>query len=307
LKIRYLHILASIALLIGGLTTSAVLAATYALPQNGDDVVGHTYTVRVQAGETIDGIAHANGVGLHEILEANPRVNPMALRVGQKVLIPAQYILPKYRKGIVINLPELRLYWFHKDGQTVETFPVGIGRAGWRTPTGITRVIKKAKNPVWNVPVSIRRETLATTGEELPPRVAPGPDNPLGPRALYLGLPGILIHGNNDPDAIGVLASAGCIRMFNQDVIGLYDQVETGTPVYVINQPIKAGTKEGKLYIEAHVPFGEANDSSNLDDETLMATISRGVDHQAADINWRKAKRVASEHRGSPKAVGNIN
>jgi lipoprotein-anchoring transpeptidase ErfK/SrfK len=174
-------------------------------------------------------------------------------REGTRVILPTQHILPDTpREGLVLNLPEMRLYYYPKPStgkpRTVVTFPVSIGRMDWATPLGLTRVTAKVINPVWYPPASIRAEH-EQEGQALPPEVAAGPDNPLGQYALQLGRPGYLIHGTDRPYGIGMRATHGCIRLYPEDIQRLFEEVPVGTPVRIVNQPYKAGWYRGVLYL----------------------------------------------------------
>jgi len=193
---------------------SQLWAARFPMPPKGEDVVGSNFTVRAEPSETLTAIGERYGIGHHEMLEANPRLSENELSGGEEVIVPNQFVLPHYRKGIVINVAECRLYYFTPDGRYVLTYPVGLGRKGWRTPTVSTTVIRKAVKPTWTVPDSIHNYVYEQTGKWLPHVVEPGPENPLGPYAMYLGKHGYLIHGTNQPWSIGKLISAGCIRLY---------------------------------------------------------------------------------------------
>lgn len=186
-----------VSFVLGLLLLPMVLASEYTMPPIGDDIIGQNYTITVQIKDSLTAIREKHDVSYEELIEANPAINFYKLKVGQKVIIPKQFILPKFRRGIVINIPELRLYYFTPDGKNVYTFPIGLGREGWRTPIAAAQVVSKNEDPVWYVPKSIRDYVLNKTGEELPTSVPPGPKNPLGKYALYLSLNGYLIHGTN--------------------------------------------------------------------------------------------------------------
>jgi L,D-transpeptidase ErfK/SrfK len=153
------------------------------------------------------------------------------------------------RTGIVINIAELRLYYYPevREGETprVESYPIGIGREGYDTPLGITETTMRLEDPAWYPPRSMREEA-AERGEPPPEVVPPGPDNPLGRHAVLLDIPGYLIHGTNDPDGIGMRASRGCIRMFPEDIETVFNNVSVGTQVNIIDQPIKVGWQDGQ-------------------------------------------------------------
>jgi L,D-transpeptidase ErfK/SrfK len=285
------------------LATSSGLAAKYPMPSPGNDLVGELITTYAEPGDTIDDIGDRYGVGLHEMLEANPRLGQGELYGGERILIPTQFVLPKYRKGIVINLAECRLYYFTADGTTVYTYPVGLGRKGWRTPTTSTSVIRKTPDPVWSVPPSIHNYVYEQTGHWLPDVVPPGPENPLGPYAIYLGTHGYLIHGTNQPWSIGKLISAGCIRLFNADVTELYQQVKTGTPVKIIHQPYKAGWQNGMLYLEAHVPVNIGEPPSELNMLSPRKELLT-ANHKQQMIDWQSVWQILEQKNGVPEPIG---
>ncbi|MCA8864602.1 L,D-transpeptidase family protein [Halomonas sp. SBBP1] len=222
---------------------TSVSQGHYLLPASGN-TVGENYTVRVENEEdTLLDIAHAHGIGYEEIRRANPDVSFWVPGKGTQVHIPAQFILPNVeRKGIVINIAELRLYYYPeaRDGETssVQTYPIGIGRDGFNTPFGITKTTMRLEDPAWYPPASVRREA-AERGDPPPSVVPPGPDNPLGKYAILLDIPGYLIHGTNRPDGIGMRASRGCIRLHADDIKALFDQVRVGTQVNIINEPVR--------------------------------------------------------------------
>jgi L,D-transpeptidase ErfK/SrfK len=278
-------------------------AAQYPMPAPGNDLVGELTSVRAEPGETAGSIGDRYGIGIHEMLEANPTLSTNELSGGEEVLIPTQYVLPKFRKGIVINLAECRLYYFDQEGRTVFTYPVGLGRSGWRTPTTTTTIIRKTTNPTWTVPSSIHKYVYEQTGNWLPNVVPPGPENPLGPYAMYLGTHGYLIHGTNQPWSIGKLISAGCIRLFNADVSELYAHVKTGTPVKIIHQPYKAGWQNGKLYLEAHIPLNLKEAPSDLNMVSPEKSL-QAANRNKQDINWRSVQQILTQQHGVPEPVG---
>lgn len=277
------------------------LSARYEI-EPGSDLIGQTFTVRAESGETLTDVGNRYGVGFYEMADANPSLPQEGELSGDVVTVPAQFVLPKYRKGIVINVAECRLYYFMQDGHSVLTYPVGLGRAGWRTPTTSTTVIRKATNPTWTVPTTIRAYVLEQTGNRLPDVVPPGPENPLGSYAMYLGTHGYLIHGTNQPWSIGKTSSAGCIRLFNQDVEELYQHVKTGTPVRVINQPYKAGWQNGQLFVEAHVPINMGS-PSDLNMISAERSIMTALEHHNIDLNWDMVRTIVSSQNGIPEPV----
>jgi L,D-transpeptidase ErfK/SrfK len=261
---------------LAALTLVAVLALRGPLAQGGpagaqSDVIGtpEVYTAREQ--DTLAAIARAHDLGYLEISAANPRLDPLHPGAGTTILLPTQHILPDApRRGIVVNLSELRLYYFPPDGP-VRSFPIGIGRIGHATPAGTTRVIGKALNPVWIPTQSERKEK-----PRLPKRVGPGPDNEMGDRALYLGWDEYAIHGTNDPASIGRRDSHGCIRMYPEDIATLFGLVAVGTPVAVVNQPAKVGWMAGELYLQVHPSVADEADGM----------IARAAGKDADRLDW---------------------
>ena len=248
--------------LCGALWSLPVLAAEdlpvghYALPETGN-IVGEVYSVRIEEGETLLDLAAAHGVGYEEIRHTNPEVSIWAPDAGTEVTIPARYVLPPERRdGLVINMAELRLYYYPKTAEgetpTVETYPIGIGRDGYDTPLGVTKTTMKLKNPAWYPPDSIRQEA-AENGDPLPSVVPAGPENPLGDRAILLDLPGYLIHGTNRPDGVGMRVSHGCIRMRPETIRALFTRIGVGERVNIIDMPVKIGGDGERLYVQSFV------------------------------------------------------
>jgi len=281
-------------------------ATIFALPPAGVDVVGHVQHVVARYEDTLADLAKRYDVGFREILAANPGVDPWLPGAGTRIVIPSQFVLPDApRRGIVLNLPEMRLYYYPppKPGQTplVITYPVGIGREGWSTPLGLTKVVSKVAGPTWYPPASIRREH-AEDGDVLPVSVPPGPDNPLGKYALQLGIPGYLIHGTNKPYGPGMRVSHGCIRLYAQDIEYLFRGVPVGTPVRVVDQPYKAGWKNGTLFLESHLPLaGDKLTATNL--TPAVRAILAATSTKAVTLNWSKATDAAAQNRGVPVAI----
>ncbi|NIV75626.1 MAG: L,D-transpeptidase family protein [Gammaproteobacteria bacterium] len=284
-------------------------AQEFVVPANGDNVVGGLQWVSASYEDTLLDIARRFNVGYREIRQANPRVDVWLPGEGTEVLIPSRYILPDApREGIVINLSEMRLYYFPDPapGHTkrVITHPISIGRVDWSTPIADTRVAKKVLDPTWYPPASIRAE-YAERGEPLPAKVPPGPDNPLGRFALRLALPGYLIHGTNKPYGIGMRVTHGCVRMYPEDIETLFERVPVGTPVHIVNQPFKAGWRQGLLFLEAHPPEGNPTPDMLRDltpaiRRVVAATPERGRDDH---VDWSRVKTVAEGMDGIPLPV----
>jgi L,D-transpeptidase ErfK/SrfK len=281
---------------------SSEVSNVYPMPENGNNIIGKIYQVKVEKGMTFDEMAQHFNLGAQELKDANPDISPRRIHVGSMITIPTEFILPpkKFQKGIVINIAERRLYYFNKGNHTVLTFPIAIGRQGWHTPLGSTYVYRKEEGPIWNVPKSIRDAYLEKNGEEHPRRIGPGPQNPLGEYAIYLHMDGYLIHGTNSPASIGNSVSSGCIRMHNSDVAELYNHVKRGTPVNIIYYPNKAGWRDGKLYLESHrLTSYQSNGATTAAEEVLDALKER-----PGTVNWQMVKKVVKQHRGLPTEIG---
>lgn len=221
-----------------------------------DDVVGRVQVTRARGEDTLSDLARRFNVGYEEIVSANPGVDPWLPQAGTEIVIPTAFVLPDAkRQGIVINLAAMRLFYFPKtkpgEPQKVVTHPLGIGRVGWRTPQGSTTIVSKTEAPVWTPTPAIRKEHAAD-GDPLPKVVPPGPDNPLGSHALRLGWTEYAIHGTDKPPSIGLRGTHGCLRLYPEDIVGLYDAVPVGAPVTVVNQPFLLGWQGGTLVMQAY-------------------------------------------------------
>jgi len=268
------------------------------------DVVGQLWVIQTRDEDTFVKLARTYDIGFEELRRANPDVDAWLPGEGTELVLPTQFVLPRAeRRGIVINLPELRLYYFpDEDGQRVITHPISIGRMDWSTPLGLTTVIAKATNPTWYPPQSIRDERGAAN-DPLPAFVPPGPDNPLGKHALRLGIPGYLIHGTNKPAGVGMRVTHGCIRMFPEDIEGLFASVPKGTPVRIVNQPFKLGWGERGLYLEAHGPLSEELDFDIWSATELTRLFVAATEDRHSEVEWNSAERVMRDARGIPVSV----
>ncbi|MFI3035797.1 L,D-transpeptidase family protein [Atlantibacter hermannii] len=244
----------------------AAWAVDYPLPPPGSRIIGQNqiYTVP-NDGKSLEYIAEKFETGVLSLLEANNTVDPYLPKPGTPLIIPSQMILPDTpREGIVINLAELRLYYYPSGQNRVEVYPLGIGQLGRETPVMVTRISQKIPNPTWTPTANIRARSLAQ-GIKLPAVVPAGPNNPLGRFALRLEQGGgeYLIHGTNVRSSIGMRVSSGCIRMRAPDIKALFNQASWGTRVEIINEPVKYSVEpDGKHYVEVHQPLSK-NDWDN--------------------------------------------
>ena len=211
-----------------------------------DDIIGEVRMMTTAYEDTMLDIARNNGLGFTELMAVNLGVDPWIPGEGLRVALPTAHILPDApRRGIVVNIAELRLYYYPPGRGPVVSMPIGVGRDGFTTPYGTTKVTRKAVRPTWYPTQNTRADR-----PELPGAVPAGPDNPLGEYALYLGWPTYLIHGTNQPYGVGRRVSRGCIRLYPEDIERLFKMVPEGTPVTVVAQPVKLGWRGGNLYIE---------------------------------------------------------
>jgi L,D-transpeptidase ErfK/SrfK len=283
------------------------IASTRFILKDGQDVVGEIQTIKSKYEDTFVDIARAYGLGFDELVAANPGVDPWLPGDGETIVLPTRFVLPVApREGIVLNIAAKRLFYYPEtengDSAVIETYPIGIGRSGWATPTGDTTVVSKARDPVWFVPASVRQEHLEA-GDPLPKQVPPGPDNPLGAYVLGLGIPGYLIHGTNKPAGVGMRVSHGCVRLFPEDIEYLFEHIEIGSRVRIVNQPFLFGWQNDDLVLEAHAPLME--DDRDWHGNVLMHARSSLVRYTGDRMQLDEARvlKIAEERRGFPVSV----
>ena len=274
---------------------------------DGEDAVGELQVALAGGEDTFVEFARSYGLGFDELRAANPGVDPWLPGEDTPVVLPTRFVLPDApREGIVLNVAAKRLFYYppavNGEPTMVETYPIGIGREDWATPTGATTVVARTRDPVWFVPASIRREH-AEMGDPLPAQVPPGPDNPLGSRVLQLGLPGYLIHGTNKPAGVGMRVSHGCVRLYPEDIEFLYDRIPVGTPVTIVNQPLLLGRSGNDLLLEAHPPLAEDERDLLPDFEKLAATRADDMPNGSANVDITRLAPIAKEQRGFPVSV----
>jgi len=271
-------------------------------------VIGVPQIVLTHGEDTLSDLARAYGLGYDELIAANPGIDPWLPGDRTPVLLPTQYVLPNVpRKGVILNIASKRLFYFpvvpEGQPQVVKTYPIGIGRVGWETPLGATTVTAKAKDPSWFVPASVRREH-AEMGDPLPSVVPPGPGNPLGTRVLKLDMPGYLIHGTNQPYGVGMRVSHGCVRLYPENIELLYELVDVGEAVMIVNEPYLLGWRDGEMYFESHTPLEDDTispvdrlDSLLHDQEDEAGALLRQSDKD-------QVRAIASVATGVPVRVG---
>lgn len=275
------------------------------LPPPGEDIVGQVQVIKAKYEDTFADLGTTYDLGYSEMVAANPGVDAWLPGAGKDIVLPTQFILPPGpREGIVINLTEYRLYYYPKDKPVVYTFPLGIGREGWGSPVGSTRIVAKTPNPTWTPPASIKAEHAAD-GDPLPNVVPAGPDNPLGPFKFTLGMPGYLIHGSNKKFGIGLQTSHGCFRMFNRNVLQMASMVPVGTPVRIMSEAYKFGVSGGKVYLEAHKPLDAKGNPSVVDKHTsvINALLKREDLARHMRIDWDKVRDTVAAEDGLPTEI----
>src|SRR5258708_6727505 len=278
----------------------------------GTEIVGYVQKTVVGKDDTLPDIARRFDVGYEEILLANPGVDPWLPGVGREVVVPTQFILPMApHEGVVVNVAAMRIFYYppHKknEPQVVFTHPIGIGRVGWKTPEGTTKIVSRTKEPVWVVPKSVRDEH-AEDGEKLPAVVPAGPDNPLGQYMFRLSWPSYLIHGTNKPYGVGMRSSHGCMRLYPEDIAVFFDLIPIGTKVTVVNQPYLFGWRDGTLYLQAYAVMEDDSRNWDKDRKRLLAKLlhpkERGkIAQHDQEIDWQRVGDLAHAPRAVPVPV----
>jgi len=300
--------LLSSALIFTSNTTAAVTFLQPNLP--GDSLIrelepGINKQTTASAEDDLLDIARRFNLGQNEIIRLNPSVDRWLPKAGTPVQLQSERLLPDAPySGLVLNLPEYRLYYF-PPAETdipalVMTHPISIGRQDWETPLGQTKIVAKKENPTWTPPESIKKEH-AEKGEPLPDVVPAGPDNPLGLFAMRLGIPGYLIHTPTHPFGVGLQVSHGCIRMYPEDIATLFPMIKVGTPVTIVNQAVKVGWSENSLYIEIH-PSLESHQSDDLLDIALDL-IEQANEGILPILDGAALRNALTEKKGLPVKI----
>lgn len=278
--------------------SSSVFAAVYSYNED-DTVIGFVRTYIVKDSKSLIEIARKFGLGYNEIVSANPHLNPFFFGDNVTVKIPTSWILPNVdlSDGIVINLSEKRLYYFFEQGGStlVKTFPIGIGIDSTDTPLGNFRITEKRINPSWHVPESIRKRR-----PYLPRVVPPGRNNPLGSHVLRLSTSNYLIHGTNRPWSIGRRVTSGCIRLYPEDIVRLFQIVRSGTNVTIVQQPVKIGIRNYKVYVEIHRDDLQGN--INYFNKAVELLTKKNL---LKKINTEKLHLAVRKNNGIPIVISN--
>ena len=289
------------------LTSLSASAVEYQLPAANSRLVGQNveYVVPADSKQPLEAIAAKYQIGLTGMMEANPGVDPYLPKPGSTLIVPHQLILPDTpRQGIVINVAEMRLYYYPKGTNTVEVLPIGIGQLGTDTPENwVTSVQRKKANPTWTPTAKVHRE-YAAKGEPLPAVVPAGPENPMGLFALYIGNL-YAIHGTNASFGIGLRVSHGCVRLRNEDIEHLFNAVPVGTRVQFVNQPVKATQEpDGRRYLEVHEPLSRTfEELSSAAPSTLTISPAVGRFIAKADTDSHVVKQALEDRSGIPTQI----
>ncbi len=275
-----------------------------------DSVVGEMAKTYSRQDQTLPDIARIHNIGFMDIKRANQKVDTWIPGEKTEIVLAKQLVLPVAPPvGIIVNIPEMRLYYFPAgqkgDTRQVYSYPIGIGREGWATPYITTKIIQKKKDPAWHPPESIRAEH-AREGHPLPKIVPPGPENPLGQFAMRLGLPSYLIHGTNKPYGVGLRVSSGCIRMYPEDIKALFGMVPVGTPVRIVNQPYKVGVLNGKLMLEASPYLEEDTDQFEGNMTSIVKMVVEVSKQHKYEVDWDLIRKVITERDSIPVEIGRV-
>lgn len=295
-------------LLLALISALPVQARSYPLPPAGSRLIGELEDYIIQQDEYLELVGKHTQIGFLALLEANPGVDPYLPKPGTRLTLPTQMLLPDVqREGIVINLPELRLYYFPKGKQEVIVLPIGIGDIGRETPEMTTTIIEKNPDPSWVPGPMVRKSWLEQQGITLPAVVPPGPDNPLGKFAMRLGYGkrDYLIHGTNKDFGVGLRVSAGCIRLRPDDIESLFKMVPLGTQVRVINQPVKVAIEpDGRRWLEVHSPLSRTEEEM---EQGVPLVLTPEVEQfiAAPEVEQSAVAATMALKNGLPKPISN--
>ena len=283
----------------------------FVLDNDTDEVVGIVQVTETSKNDTLPDIARRFDLGYEEMARANPGIDPWLPGVGKQVVVPTRFILPNApRDGVVINLAAMRIYYFPKrrpgEKQVVYTHPIGVGRVGWNTPEGTTRIVSREKDPTWRPSAAVRKEH-EENDDPVPAVVGPGPDNPLGKFKFNLAWPSYLIHGTNKPYGVGLRSSHGCIRLYPEDIAVMFEAIPIGTPVHVVNQPFVFGMSDGRLYLQAYTVLEDDKRWKTPTQQKFIATMPARLQKLVAagklPVDWSAVSAIAAKPRGVVAAV----
>lgn len=280
-------------------------ASSYSLPPVNESLIGNIEYTSTSSMDSVVKVAQRYDLGIDELEDANPHLNmEKSIPSGATIQLPTQHLLPDLpRNGIVVNLPEMRIYYYLPNSQQVLTFPVGIGKIGKTIPITKTAITRKAENPSWIPTPDIRQYNL-DKGIVLPKVMPPGPDNPLGPYAIYMRIPTYLFHSTIFPESVGTRASFGCLRMYEDDIKSFFPTVQPGLPVTIINSPVKVGWQDESLYVEAYQPLEEHHSAYDASLPGVVHTIVNESKNEPTLIDWQQVAYISEARDGIPHSVG---
>jgi L,D-transpeptidase ErfK/SrfK len=281
-------------------------ATAYPVPPKDQSLIGELQYRSAGSGDTVMTVAEHYNLGFNALENANPQLDMSRglLAYGAPLQLPTQHLLPNQaREGIVINLPEMRMYYYPAGTHEVLTYPIGIGKIGKTIPITETSITRKTLDPTWTPPDDIREFNLEQ-GVVLPKVMPPGPDNPLGHYAIYMGIPTYLIHSTIFPESVGRRASFGCIRMYESDIEVFFPSIQSGIPVIITNSPAKVGWQNNHLYVEAHPPLEEHSTANNATLAGIVHLITELSYDQPVLVDWQSVAYISKERDGIPHDVG---
>jgi len=292
-------------LLIASLISANAIAADYTLPTNHESVIGQIQYGRLPFDGNVTKLNQNYDIGYNEIIDANPDYNfAKHMRGGTRLKIPTQHLLPNQpREGIIINLPEMRMYYFQPELGKVSTYPIGIGKIGKTIPLALAKITRKAKDPTWIPTEDIRKFNLSQ-GVVLPQVMPPGPENPLGPYAIYMSVPTYLIHSTIFPESVGKRASFGCIRMYQSDIEEFFPTMTQGIPIAIINSPIKVAWQNNQLFMEAHAPLEEHQTAYEATLPGTVTQIEQLANQEDVLVDWQAVSFIEKNRDGLPHDIG---
>jgi L,D-transpeptidase ErfK/SrfK len=280
--------------------TLALLSVAAAPARNAaprlQPLLGAPRSVLVEPDDTLLDVAYRERLGFEAVVRMNPGVDEWIPDPGTIVQLPTRFVLPDVAPtGLVLNVPEMRLYDF-RTTPLPDVYAVAVGDAEDATPIGEFRVGSKRTDPVWTVPASIRAEK-----PELPARVPPGPDNPLGRFWMTIGATSYGLHGTNIRWSIGRMATHGCVRLYEDDIQRLYERTPAGTPLRILYQPFKWGADGEAILLEAHPDL-----YAQLPDPLTAALVVPSALDLLGALDLERVAATVAAARGEPVRVGTL-
>ncbi|HIJ75431.1 MAG TPA: L,D-transpeptidase family protein [Deltaproteobacteria bacterium] len=270
--------------------TASVQKFEYRIPDL--TVVGSPRWYNIKAKDTLLDIARRSGLGYNSVELLFPKMDAWIPPRGKRIFLPTFWVLPPSQHyQLVINVPELRIYFFDQRSSTVQTYPIGIGDEGWESPLGTFYVNEKRPNPYWYIPASLQEKY----GMAVMP---PGPENPLGEFTMKFSAGAYGVHGTSMPWGVGRLVSHGCIRCYPEHIRILYPQVAIGTKLEIIYEPLKFGRKNGRIFVQAFPDVYK-----KIPDYAKYAFDKLAQYPLAKDVDQRKFMVAMSLQNGVPTDV----